>query len=40
MERQTPAYEKTVALLDRYAKGDATFDDVVPDSCDIQAAAP
>ena len=39
-ERQTPAYQKTVTLLDRYAKGEAKFDDVVPDRCDIQAAKP
>jgi len=39
-ERQTPAYQKTIALLDRYAKGEAKFDEIVPDKCDVQAAAP
>jgi hypothetical protein len=39
-EQATPAYQKTVALLARYAKGEVKFDAVVPDPCDVKAGAP
>jgi hypothetical protein len=39
-EQATPAYQTTVALLARYAKGEAKFDAVVPDACDVKAGAP
>jgi hypothetical protein len=37
MERETPTYQKTVALLAQYAKGEVGFDMVVPDACDVKA---
>lgn len=39
-ERETPAYQKTIALLAQYAKGEVGFDAVVPDACDVKAGAP
>jgi hypothetical protein len=36
-EKDTPAYQKTVALLAQYAKGEAKYDVVVPDACDTKA---
>jgi hypothetical protein len=39
-EQATPAYQKTVALLAQYAKGEVKFDAVVPDACDVKAGAP
>jgi hypothetical protein len=39
-EQATQAYQKTVALLAEYAKGEAKFDAVVPDACDVKAGAP
>jgi len=39
-EQATPAYQKTVALLAGYAKGEVKFDAVVPDPCDTKAGAP
>ena len=39
-EQAIPAYQKTVALLTGYAKGEAKFDAVVPDACDIKAGTP
>ncbi len=38
--QQTPAYQTTLALLGRYAKGEAKFEAVVPDRCDIQVGRP
>jgi hypothetical protein len=38
-EQKTPAYQKTVTALARYAKGAARFDEVTPEPCDIQAGA-
>lgn len=39
-QQQTPAYQKTVALLAGYGKGEVKFDAVVPDPCDTKAGAP
>jgi hypothetical protein len=39
-EQATPAYQKTVALLAGYAKGEVKFDAVVPDTCDVKAGRP
>jgi hypothetical protein len=39
-EQATPAYQKTVALLAQYAKGEVKYDAVVPDPCDTKAGAP
>jgi hypothetical protein len=35
-EKETPAYQKTIALLADYAKGEVGFDAVVPDACDVK----
>ena len=37
--KDTPAYQKTIALLAQYAKGEAKYDAVVPDACDTKAGA-
>jgi hypothetical protein len=39
-EQATPAYQKTVALLAQYAKGEVAYYAVVPDPCDTKAGAP
>jgi hypothetical protein len=39
-EQATPAYQKTIALLAGYAKGEVKYDAVVPDACDTKAGAP
>jgi hypothetical protein len=39
-ERETPAYQETITLLARYAKGEVGFDAVVPDACDAKAGTP
>jgi hypothetical protein len=39
-EQATPAYQKTIALLAQYAKGEVKFDAVVPDPCDTKAGSP
>jgi hypothetical protein len=39
-QQATPAYQKTVALLAQYAKGEVKYDTVVPDPCDTKAGAP
>ena len=39
-EQATPAYQKTIALLADYAKGEVKYDAVVPDACDTKAGAP
>ncbi|HEX4504083.1 MAG TPA: hypothetical protein VH722_00020 [Alphaproteobacteria bacterium] len=39
-QKDTPAYQKTIALLIRYAKGEVRYDTVVPDACDTKAGAP
>ena len=39
-EKDTPAYQKTIALLAQYAKGEVKYDTVVPDACDTKAGAP
>jgi hypothetical protein len=39
-EKETPAYQQTVALLAQYAKGEVKYDAVVPDACDTKAGAP
>jgi hypothetical protein len=36
-EKDTPTYQKTVALLADYAKGTVRFDAVVPDACEAKA---
>jgi hypothetical protein len=38
--RETPAFQETVTLLARYAKGEVGFDAVVPDACDKKAGTP
>jgi hypothetical protein len=38
-ETETPAYQKTIALLAGYARGEVKFDAVVPDPCDTTAGA-
>jgi hypothetical protein len=38
-EKETPAYQQTVVLLARYAKGEVKYDAVVPDACDTKAGA-
>ena len=40
LEKETPAYQKAIALLGQYAKGEARYDAVVPDACDTKAGAP
>jgi hypothetical protein len=40
VQKDTPAYQKTVALLAQYAKGEVKYDAVVPDACDTKARAP
>jgi hypothetical protein len=39
-EKGTPAYQRTIALLAQYAKGEVKYDAVVPDACDTKAGAP
>jgi hypothetical protein len=39
-EKDSPAYQKTIALLAQYAKGEVKYDVVVPDACDTKAGAP
>ncbi len=39
-EKDTPAYQKIIALLAQYAKGEVRYDAVVPDACDTKAGAP
>ena len=39
-EKDTPAYQKTIALLARYAKGEVKYDAVVPDACNTKAGTP
>lgn len=39
IEKGTPAFQKTVALLAQYARGEVKYDAVVPDACDTQAGA-
>ena len=39
-EKDTPAYQKTIALLAQYAKGEVKYDVVVPDACDTKAGTP
>jgi hypothetical protein len=39
-QKDTPAYQKTIALLTRYAKGEVKYDAVVPDACDTKAGMP
>ena len=39
-EKDTPAYQKTIALLAQYANGEVKYDAVVPDACDTKAEAP
>ena len=38
-QKDTPAYQKTIALLAQYAKGEVKYDAVVPDTCDTKAGA-
>jgi hypothetical protein len=38
-EKDSPAYQKTIALLAQYAKGEVKYDAVVPDACDTRAGA-
>jgi len=39
-EQATPAYQKTIALLAGYGKGEVPYDAVVPDACDTKAGGP
>lgn len=39
-QKDTPAYQATIALLAQYAEGKARYDAVVPDVCDTKARAP
>jgi hypothetical protein len=39
-EKDTPAFQKTMALLAQYANGQVAYDAVVPDACDTKAGAP
>jgi hypothetical protein len=39
-QKDTPAYQKTIALLAQYAEGEVKYDAVVPDACDTKAAGP
>jgi hypothetical protein len=39
-EKDTPAYQKTIALLTQYARGEVKYDAVVPDACDTKAGTP
>jgi hypothetical protein len=39
-EQASPAYQKTLALLAQYAKGEVKYDAVVPDACDTTAGGP
>jgi hypothetical protein len=39
MEKDTPAFQTTITLLARYAKGEVKYDAVVPDACDTKAEA-
>ena len=38
-QKDTPAYQKTIALLAQYARDKAKYDAVVPDACDTQVGA-
>ena len=38
-QKDTPAYQETIALLGQYAKGEVKYDAVVPDACDTTAGA-
>lgn len=39
-EKDTPAYQNTIALLAQYAHGEVKYDAVVPDACDTKAGVP
>jgi hypothetical protein len=38
-EKDTPGYQRTIALLAQYAKGKVKYDAVVPDACDTKVGA-